>query len=95
VFNDNRRLYASRDVDTDVGRGPGHREELKRSHLGDVWDANIQRTKESIRVLEEFLKLIDKNASATFTELRFDVYDIEKKAAPRIHAIKRPAASRG
>jgi hypothetical protein len=37
--------------------------------------------KESVRVLEEFTKLINKGLAVRFKELRYDIYELEKKAA--------------
>ncbi|MBI5123870.1 MAG: thiamine-phosphate pyrophosphorylase [Candidatus Omnitrophica bacterium] len=73
-------LLYSRDVDADVGRPMRLKSEMARPGYSDIFTANIQRAKESLRVLEEFFKLIDKKSSAKFTRLRFKVYGIEKKA---------------
>ncbi len=73
-------LFATRDVRSDVGREERRKSEMRRLDYSDIFGANIERAKESLRVLEEFFKLIDKNASAKFTKLRFKVYEIEKKA---------------
>jgi len=75
-----RILFATRDVGSDVGRLQRQRSEMRRLDYSDIFSANIERAKESLRVLEEFFKLIDKNDSAKFTKLRFKVYEIEKKA---------------
>ena len=75
-----RALCLSRDCLTDVGRKERIKTEMKRAGHRDIFSANIERVKESVRVLEEFFKLIDKNSSAKFTKLRFKVYEIEKKA---------------
>lgn len=61
--------------------------ELKRENFKDIFFANIQRVKESIRVLEEFAKLRDKNFAVKFKKLRYEIYEIEKKAAGRISAL--------
>lgn len=58
--------------------------ELKRKGVRDIFFANIQRVKESIRVLEEFSKLINIKAALGFKEIRYKIYDIEKQAAERI-----------
>lgn len=50
----------------------------KGSALSAIFMANIERTKESLRVLEECSKIIDEPASRKFRKLRFAVYDIEK-----------------
>ncbi len=77
-------LFLTRDVESDVGRKERTKSEMKRLDYSDIFSANIERAKESIRVLEEFFKLIDKNDSAKFTKLRFKVYEIEKKALSHI-----------
>jgi len=61
--------------------------ELKRGSLKDIFFANIQRTKESVRVLEEFSKLINVNSSLKFKKVRYKIYALEKKAAARISAL--------
>jgi len=73
-------LNASRNSVNDVGRRGSSTSEMNRVSYDDIFSANIQRVKESLRVLEEFFKLIDKKSSAKFTNLRFEVYEIEKKA---------------
>ena len=73
-------LNSSRDSVRDVGRCGCSKSEMSRLTDSDIFGANIQRVKESLRVLEEFFKLIDKKKSAVFTVLRFKVYEIEKKA---------------
>ena len=70
----------------DVGRLI-HRYEFKRSNLKDIFFANIQRAKESIRVLEEFSKLINKNCALKFKRARYKLYEIEKKAAGRVSSL--------
>ncbi len=66
----------------DVGRGI-RACELKRESLRDIFSANIQRVKESIRVLEEFSKLINIKAALGFKAIRYEIYEIEKKALER------------
>lgn len=56
-------------------------------HIVDIFMSNIERTKESLRVLEECCKLIDESASCKYRELRFNAYDIEKKAIKKIRHI--------
>jgi len=75
-----RILFVTRDVRSDVGRKERTKSEMRRLDYSDIFSANIERAKESIRVLEEFFKLIDRNDSVKFTKLRFKVYEIEKKA---------------
>ena len=61
--------------------------ELKRDSLKDIFFANIQRAKESIRVLEEFSKLIDTRAALKFKKIRYKIYAFEKKAAGKFPAL--------
>ena len=61
--------------------------ELRRRGLEDIFFANIQRVKESIRVLEEFGKLKDRNAALAFKKMRYALYTIEKKAYRLIESL--------
>ncbi len=71
-------IVAARDIIGDVGRG-SIGPELRRKNVADIFYANAQRVKESLRVLEEFSKLKSASASGAFKRLRYAVYDIEKK----------------
>jgi thiamine-phosphate pyrophosphorylase len=73
-------LPAARNSDDDILRRSRFDSEMKRHSLADVFAANIERAKESIRVLEELFKLIDNGSSSKFCGIRFRVYAIEKKA---------------
>ena len=77
-----------RDSQADVGRCSGTAKEMTRRGSADIFMANIERVKESLRVLEEFFKLIDKNRSADLSALRFKVYEIEKKAVRSLGALR-------
>jgi len=77
-------LCRSRDVTSDVGKEQLPFSEIKRTGALDIFLANIQRTKESVRVLEEFYKIIDKPISKRLSSIRFMVYDIEKQAVERL-----------
>jgi thiamine-phosphate pyrophosphorylase len=72
------RLLQERCSIKDVGRFI-KADELKREGVRDIFFANIQRAKESIRVLEEFGKLANIKAALGFKDLRYKIYDIEKK----------------
>jgi len=76
----NIELFKERKSEADVGRKI-YANELKRRNCQDIFFANIQRVKESVRVLEEFTKLINKGVAVRFKELRYDIYGLEKKAA--------------
>jgi len=76
-------LLKERDSLKDIGKNI-YINELKRDDFRDIFFANIQRVKESIRVLEEFFKLINKNFAIRFKTIRYEVYDVEKLAAKKI-----------
>ncbi len=74
---------------TDVGKDI-YINELKRRNYQDIFFANIQRVKESIRVLEEFSKVINKNIAVEFKKIRYRIYEIEKKSAKKIAFFQSP-----
>lgn len=74
---DMRELIMNRKTEEDPGRNFAN-QTAKRS-CKHLFLANMQRTKEALRVLEEFLKLKDSRASMRMQKVRFNVYDIEKK----------------
>ncbi|MEW5757917.1 MAG: thiamine-phosphate pyrophosphorylase [Candidatus Omnitrophota bacterium] len=71
-------LINCRDIKEDVGK-TSNISELERKGIKDIFFANIQRAKESIRVLEEFLKLINKKQSSRLKIIRYNIYQIEKE----------------
>ena len=75
----NTELFKERESLGDVGRKI-YINELKRRNYQDIFFANMQRAKESIRVLEEFSKLINKNIAVKFKRLRYNIYELEKKS---------------
>lgn len=84
----NIKLLKARESLKDVGRTV-YVNELKRKDYQDIFFANMQRAKESIRVLEEFSKLINKNIAVRFKKIRYEIYDFEKKIAGRISSLYR------
>jgi len=70
-----------RDLGKDFSRGP------KRRTFKGIFIANSQRVKESLRVLEEFSKLLDLGASKKIQRLRFDFYALEKETFERFPAL--------
>lgn len=80
-------LLDSRDSLKDIGK-PSIKEELKRRNCQDIFFANVQRAKESARVLEEFSKLENKRISAGFKDIRYRLYQIEKDSASKIRNIR-------
>ncbi|MDO8748206.1 MAG: thiamine-phosphate pyrophosphorylase [Candidatus Omnitrophota bacterium] len=81
------QLLDSRDSLKDIGK-PSIKEELKRRNCQDIFFANIQRAKESARVLEEFSKLENKRISAGFKDIRYRLYQIEKDSDSKIRNIR-------
>jgi len=73
-------LWKTRDCSRDVGRSISAGE-LKRDNVNDIFFANIQRAKESARVLEEFSKLAGRQPALEFKKIRYRLYGIERKAA--------------
>lgn len=78
-------LLESRNVRKDVGKKTSARE-VRRKNIADVFRANIERVKESLRVLEEMSKLLDKKTSQEFKKIRFRVYELEKKSCIKIES---------
>ena len=81
-----KKFIEKRNSQQDVGRSLLHGE-LKRRNYQDIFFANIQRVKESIRVLEEFYKLIDKKNFIKLKGLRFTAYEIEKKVSIKFSSL--------
>ncbi len=81
-----KKLLRDRESLKDVGKQL-YAGEIKREGCQDIFFANIQRVKESLRVLEEFTKLINKTIAVEFKKLRYDIYEIEKRAAAKISSL--------
>jgi len=79
-------LFSQRKAQTDVGRFNSSGE-TKRGNCKDIFWANIQRVKESLRVLEEFSKLVDVKVALGFKQLRYKVYEIEKESFKKISSL--------
>lgn len=80
-------LAKGRNSKNDIGKNI-YANELKRGNIEDIFLANIQRVKESIRVLEEFSKLINTHIAIRFKKIRYNTYEIEKKIIQSITAGK-------
>lgn len=76
-------LFA-RNVHSDVGAKRTIKSESKRASIFNVFIANIKRAEESVRVFEELSKLFDPKLGSRFKKLRFELYDIEQKAAIKL-----------
>jgi thiamine-phosphate pyrophosphorylase len=77
-------LLADRDSRGDVGREPYTKDEGARDKVSDIFQANIKRSEEAVRVLEEFAKLLKPVYGRKFKAIRFKLYDLEKKLAPLV-----------
>ena len=77
-----KKVIAGRDIGADVGRGSTG-SESRREKTADIFYANCQRVKESLRVLEEFAKLKDIKAADGLKNLRYQIYNFEKKVLSR------------
>jgi ThiD2 family len=80
------KLLSQRKAQADVGR-LNYRGELKRGNCKDIFWANLQRVKESLRALEEFSKLINPKVALGFKQLRYKVYEIEKESFKKISSL--------
>ena len=83
----NERVFANLIRQRKSLQDPGkeiYGQELKRKDYRDIFFANIQRVKESMRVLEEFSKLKSTNSAIRFKRIRYQIYEIEKKIAQRL-----------
>lgn len=74
-----RQVIASRESETDLGRGDRF-DRAKRRSLEDVLLVNFKRAEESARVLEEVLKVADPALAGKFKAVRFRLYDLERAA---------------
>lgn len=77
------KLIEARDSDKDVGKNI-LANEIRRDNYLDIVFANIGRAKESARVLEEFSKLVNKNAALNLKKIRYLIYDIEKRIIKKL-----------
>ncbi len=78
-----KNLIGARAIESDVGRGSTG-SEFRRRDGADIYYANSQRAKESVRVLEECAKLFDGSAAGKIKKLRYKLYALEKKVIGRL-----------
>ena len=72
------KLLGARDSAGDAGRHVIKSDEFKREDIADIVRANFRRAQESLRVLEECIKLIEPSVAASYKNLRYEVYSLEK-----------------
>ena len=83
-----KECLESRNSISDCGRIPDFEIEASRREAADIFSSNIERVKESIRVLEEFFKIINVDLSSKLSRLRFKAYDIEKRVLKRLSRLR-------
>ncbi|MBN1912854.1 MAG: thiamine-phosphate pyrophosphorylase [Candidatus Omnitrophica bacterium] len=83
IFSEKAFLLRERESALDIGRNIAFGE-LKRGGIADIFFANLQRAKESARVLEEFAKLRHKQAALKIKKIRYSLYRIEKESGKAI-----------
>lgn len=81
-----KKLLQTRNTEKDVLKFVDFKKHRK-ADIETILMANIERAKESLRVLEECCKIVDENASRKYRRLRFNTYDAEKRIAERIRYI--------
>lgn len=72
---DRKQRLGARSTERDAGIGNSSTSELSRWSAGEVLVAECERVGQSLRVLEEFSKLVDPAASEQFKQLRYQAYD--------------------
>lgn len=81
-----QNLIKSRSTSDDVGI-TSNVDEINKKNINQILYANLQRVKESVRVLEEFSKLLNKKTSLKFKSIRFKIYELEKAVSKKISTI--------
>ncbi len=72
-------LLENRASTEDVGAFVNPASEMSRDGLTSVIRANMRRSQEALRCLEEYGKLFDSQAAGIAKRLRFDAYEFEKE----------------
>ena len=75
------KLKIERFVETDLGKDFNKKQKL---NLKELIETNFFRVEESIRVLEEYSKIINLDSFSFFHNLRFEIYKLEKKVITKI-----------
>jgi thiamine-phosphate pyrophosphorylase len=70
------KLLVSRQSQTDIGN---KRKEKKRKNLQEIIASNFSRVEESIRVLEEYSRILKFKTTGNIKKIRFDLYNIQKE----------------
>lgn len=78
-----KKVIWSRKSEQDIGRAVQF-DRTNRTNIPDVLTANIKRSQEAARVLEELFKTSSLKTSGFFKKLRFTLYDLEKDLSKQI-----------
>ncbi|MEE8317460.1 MAG: hypothetical protein V3S13_00955 [Candidatus Omnitrophota bacterium] len=81
-----RKILRARDTKKDTLKFLDFKKHGKTS-IANIFMSNIERVKESLRVLEECSKVIDEGVSRKYRSMRFNTYDIEKKVIEKIRTV--------
>jgi thiamine-phosphate pyrophosphorylase len=75
---DQTKLLTFRNSEKDVGADSMGNLEKKRTDLSSIVQANLRRSQEATRVLEEFGKLTSPDSAKAFKRIRFRLYSLEQ-----------------
>ena len=78
-----RRLVMARNVNGDVGKDSSILD-VKRPNWEHVVVSNVKRAEESLRVLEECSKILAPRLPGKFQQMRFRLYELEKKLLTKL-----------
>jgi thiamine-phosphate pyrophosphorylase len=76
---DQEKLLFFRDSEKDVGADSMGTLEKRRADINSIIQANLRRSQEATRVLEEFGKLISPDSARSFKRIRFRLYTLEQE----------------
>ena len=79
-------LIFNRNSEEDLGRDINPQSEFQRKNWHDLTLSSAKRTQEASRALEEVYKTLDINKSKLVKNIRFELYDIEKRRGERRYA---------
>ncbi len=81
------KLIRSRNAREDIGSALDSMEK-SRADWQDIYGANLERAKESVRVLEEVSKLLYPSKVGRLKKIRFELYDHEKRSFKKISSLR-------
>ncbi|MFH0777095.1 MAG: thiamine-phosphate pyrophosphorylase [Candidatus Eisenbacteria bacterium] len=78
-------LVEARESEGDVGRPMSTQDSSERKDVVGLVAANMRRSEEGLRVLEELSAAFDEEISNKFKKWRFELYTLEKGIIARLH----------